>query len=135
MISIKDLKKGNYVLHDGQLAVVEEILKSNIEVRYVEIGGTAFCDMERVEAIPITEEWLLRLGLKISDQKLANIMTGSHYDKLYQKFGFYVGLKDGLIRYYYDPENWGPLDVSYVHHLQNSFYIATEIELKGLPVT
>ena len=70
-------------------------------------------EYSKFEAIPLTEEWLLKFGFTFSDM-------------IYSFDGFEIlDLKQGLEFYNHDY----PIKIKYVHQLQNLYYALTQTEL------
>ena len=84
---------------------------------------TAIVDIDRLSGIPLTEEWLLKLGFE---------KRGIIYEKFVHELeNLFIGkLTDYGFAYYVDKNDSQPLVyVKYVHPLQNLFYSLTNQEL------
>jgi len=77
MINPLELRLGNYVLYNGQTAIVSGINSpaprkdKNFDGKYVielVLGGLIDCTPEELEPIPLTEEILLKLGFEKTDE-------------------------------------------------------------------
>lgn len=98
----------------------QTINKISIGFKEKEVG----CFIEDVIPIPLTEEWLLKLGYKKGDN--------NNRGQLFENWlgGFY--LKDGLLKpkpYYFDNAFSETLEIKYVHQLQNIHFALTGEEL------
>jgi hypothetical protein len=125
MIKAIDVRIGNYAIYEGKI---------------YKLSAASILDLSRnegkeFEAIPITEDWLLKFGFTNIDQ--TNI-----YVKSMHKIG---GEKLKSIAVYIDEENYTVaivdyyagvektdllhLDYEYVHQLQNLYYALTGLDL------
>lgn len=92
---------------------------------------------EVFEPIPLTEEWLLKLGFsKIHESETYDVLKVSYIDDEYAYWitGLYLLSKNGdrWCFYQYTDEDTGfeiHSDVKYVHQLQNLYYALTGEEL------
>lgn len=63
MINPSDLRLNNLFSHQGNLKKVFSITQTGVMATDLENSNVlSFCPMEEMEPIPISEEWLLRLG-------------------------------------------------------------------------
>ncbi len=80
---------------------------------------------ENLQGIPLTEEWLLKFGLKYSDGifNLTDFFTACHsdVDQWHDKEGYYLFAND--VEYETD------VCIQYVHQLQNLYFALTGEEL------
>lgn len=117
MIPQNELRIGNYVsIPDrNDPATVEQIMKHEITVN--EFGR--FFNLKHIDPIPITEDWLIRLGFKKGDP------TPHAIGYFIDRFG---------IHYHFKECNWysWTANIKYVHQLQNLYFAITgkELELK-----
>ncbi len=117
MISATELRIGNMILFsDSEIGIVYEVSGDNISVTCdgcAEYGAPA-----DFSGIPLTEEWLLRLGFTVLNPRAFII---------YNPEGnvFTLNIVDG--KYYF---TWGDVEIKYLHTLQNLFQILTNTELE-----
>ncbi len=131
MINPLELRLGNYVLYNGQVAIVSGINSpaprkdKRFDGKYVielVLGGLIDCTPEELEPIALTEELLLKLGFIIEDQKYEYF---SHQDipGIFQLF-------DGVAEYSIDSNDvcW----VNNLHQLQNLIFSISNVELNKI---
>jgi hypothetical protein len=144
-----ELRVYNYIykkIHkkDTPLEVVEILsINSSFDVLDVKnIGGyiTEQCPLKDFEPIPLTEEWLLKLGFKVKDRK-SNLNTDIFYIPTFEidyclfyadfrlDYGLYVEYTDSPFPE--DDEKLYPItfEIKYIHQLQNLLYSLTGEEL------
>lgn len=107
-----ELRIGNYLYdYEGKIA---------IEVSAVEIYQVDFENNPIYRPIPITEEWLIRLGFK------DGTITTEEFDLRYE-------METGILRIIIDESDCCtatvPNDIKYIHQLQNLYYALTGNEL------
>ncbi|MBS9774751.1 MAG: hypothetical protein KGV59_06305 [Tenacibaculum sp.] len=125
-LQARDLRIGNLVLYDNQITKIESIRKGNTDFL---IGLKDYDDLKflkDIQPIPITEEWLLKLGFELTANTL--------YTK---RFDLKDNMKIGYIFHKANPKETGMRfighifnDKKYVHELQNLVYYLTGNELK-----
>ena len=110
----QELRIGNYVICD----LDNEIVK----LKFIE--GDTFCFNK---PIPLTEEWLLKFGLKWGELRFDNrYFIGDElsidYNKTHETFYLNIGHQFGI-------------NIEYLHHFQNIIFDLTnkELEIKELP--
>ena len=112
MIDIKELRIGNYVLSGcNELVKIEGIISKDNTGGYL---------IETLKPIPITAEWLLKLGFDTFyiNGKLTHYKINLHYLR-YDGQDFYFELGKGMI-----------IEVIYIHHLQNLYFCICGKELE-----
>lgn len=130
MINPLELRLGNYVLYNGQIAVVSGINSpaprkdKNFDGKYVielVLDGLIDCTPEELEPIILTEELLLKFGFNKIDDKY-NYFDTHNIPGILQLF-------DGVAEYSIDSNNvcW----VNNLHQLQNLIFSISDIELKN----
>ena len=130
----QDLRIGNYVYYEHTTHIVDGIYENKvyswwvkngepvIEYEMKDIGGAMVKNpyrdvISQYEPIPLTEEWLIKLGFK------KNITTD-----LYPTFSYDIlNVNDGIVYVL----NYGFVNhIKYVHQLQNLYFVLTGEELK-----
>jgi hypothetical protein len=95
---------------------IGNFVKDGIDIVNVTSHMISLVDSQRVEfdPIPLTEEWLLRFGIKLREKEMLGIWNNG--DAIYFSYGFEKDLK-----------------IQYVHQLQNLYSALTgeELELKS----
>ena len=108
MIEAKDLRIGNKVDLYGSIATIET----------VDFAGIGIAIKEG-KPIPLTEEWLLKLGFENS---------GGYWIKSNSSFFFGI-TTNGELMFLFDDALTCPANIKYVHSLQNFFFALTGKEL------
>ena len=118
----EELRIGNYVISK---------MCGQIKVQFIPVD----IDMENYEAIPLTEEWLIKLGYKNAESYIIS------YRLFYINDGNFDG--DFIVRFYRDDIDVAPfskipvhgrdqflsISIQYVHQLQNLYFALTGEEL------
>jgi len=116
----RQLKRLNLVLHNGKIKTIDCIAPGQVillEDRKTEESFGGWVDLDEIEFIPLTEEWVLKLGFKNKTIYIKGIclylvnegMSGGFQDNEY-----------GINEY---------VDIKYVHQLQNLYFALTGEEL------
>ncbi len=116
-LKAQDLRIGNLV---SGIFEVEKVLE--IHQSFVNTDGRKYTPLQEIKPIPITEEWLLKLGFE----------RGENPHFITYKRGE-IELLDNIgqfFRVYYSKTHL--MDIKYIHELQNLFYCITgnELEMK-----
>lgn len=121
-MKVSELRLGNYILHNGEVMPVVQI-----ERRYKTIFRLNDLDVdERIiedhfRPIPITPEWLERLGWQVVDQG-----SGAYY-WLEKQCWFHIhSSADGTL---YANFNNNAIPINSLHQLQNLYFALTGEEL------
>ena len=131
----QDLRIGNYVYYENTTHIISGIMGSKIyswwvkdgkpviEYEQKDIGGAQvenpYIDViSRHEPIPLTEEWLIKLGIEFKDKKHLYWVKGAFNLELTEEGDVYFEVYSHYI------------DVKYVHQLQNLYFALTGEELK-----
>ena len=126
MIDNKELRKGNKILVGPMVQTVKAIYDDDAirtELYYVH-DSTDDKAPNVAKPIPLTEEWLLRMGFK--EVKMVDGIWAYCYQ------GFYY-VNDGQIRFMCEKDGVIFLDQNvliYIHQLQNLYFALTGEELK-----
>jgi len=110
----KDLRIGNIVGMPTQDHGIDIIPISLWELKQISQGTKA-------EPIPLTEEWLVKLGFKDSILTANWLMMNKH-DLIID-----VGIKNKVVKCEIESS---PIPCKYVHTLQNLYYALTQEELQ-----
>jgi len=111
-ITARELGYKNLINHK-ELGTVEVVGFNEEIIQYLHLDTIYYDEYSKFEAIPLTEEWLLKFGFTFSDM-------------IYSFDGFEIlDLKQGLEFYNHDY----PIKIKYVHQLQNLYYALTQTEL------
>ncbi len=125
-MKIEQLRIGNYLSYYGGtcigylIGIVSSFTKSEKLIMSIEGGGWCPHQIEDVTPIPLTEEWLKRLGFKNSEEA-PDYFYHQEFERIYVRFvsyNFIYGNKLGDI-----------VPVDGVHKLQNIFFALTDTEL------
>ncbi len=116
-LQARDLRIGNYVSGMFEIEKIEGIYES-----FANTDGANHIPLRNLKPIPITEEWLLKLGFE----------RGENHHFITYKRGE-IELLDNIgqfFRVYYSKTHL--MDIKYIHELQNLFYCITgnELEMK-----
>ena len=130
MISGNELRKGNLVYNgDGKIVEVETI--THISINYQLDFGALWTyeeyDFDNLNGIPITEEWLLKLGFISSD---INNSIRIHFEHCTDyRFEYYIT----KIPNYHKEDMYfsgnSIANIKYVHQLQNLYFALSGKEL------
>ena len=114
----KDLRIGNYVSYLGEPQEVLGMDKTQVYIK--PFNFVLFLDIDEVEPIPITKEWLLnfRFEKKIGGDDM--VYFNNNEVNIY--------LCNDLNKFWFELENG--LEIKYVHQLQNLYFALTNEELK-----
>jgi hypothetical protein len=105
----------NYFYRLDNLKDVKVIWKKYDKANILEIGidyPTAIVDLDRFSGIPITEDWLLNLGLN----------NNIFYENVFQIERFNLIKEEDCFFY-------SSVKIEYVHQLQNLYFALTQQEL------
>ena len=126
-LKAKDLRIGNFVTHNyfptEPKAVTGFKAEKSTELIFINDPSFDVINIEQVKPIPLTEEWLLKLGF----DKLISKSKGFKSDSYTYtgKCCFIVNF-DGKRLW---TNFWQGTEYEYVHQLQNLFYALTGTEL------
>jgi|ERR1035437_2221518 hypothetical protein len=130
-----ELRVGNLINHGDKTIVVEDICKVGVNA---EIDSYGHCDQiyyilwKDLNPIPLTHEWLIKLGFHDNDYKTGYIgIDVCHTDFVLTKPENEDASHAGFYRWVYIQGKVHLLKrIQYVHDLQNLFYAITGEELK-----
>ena len=116
-----ELRIGNYVFSadDNKNGEVFQIDPSGII--FVNKNGNRWQDLKNIQPIPLTEEILFKCGFKKDHDKLWIDNGVFEIEYLNGQIGLTCGLH---------AEESMPLDIKYLHQLQNLYFALTDIELE-----
>ena len=127
-MNAEELRIGNLIkapiLINGK-TVIQEVV--SIGVKYAQLknlpdGFAEHIKYDEIEPIPLTEEWLLKMGF----EKVADNCWMISNDGV----ATYIDLFHGAFQYYLDYEMDASVILNSVHELQNLIYALTKEELK-----
>lgn len=102
MIQAKELRIGNWIIDNGKQKQIHSISNHNAR------------DYSKVEPIPITEEWLLKLGYWPCN------LTDNHFNisghRIWKCNDIFICDKNGIV-------------LKYIHQLQNLYFALNQKEL------
>ena len=143
-----DLRIGNYVYYENTTHIISGIMGNKIyswwvkdgiaviEYEQKDIGGAQvenpYMDViSQYEPIPLTEEWLLKLGFSLKDYKEGYIGIEHKAGGIITDFVLTYPKVMGEFQKHFAWEHskWKYNTIEYVHQLQNLFYILTNEEL------
>ena len=114
MIAANELRIGNYVYDaNNELTQVNSIVDGaiNYELDYGD------CYFENINPIPITEEWLLKLGFE-------------KHNYIFRKDGFQFTFDKKIIPIKFYGGAIKNTNIKYIHQLQNLYFALTQKELE-----
>jgi hypothetical protein len=135
MIKTNELRKGNIVNHLGNFILIESVFGDIVNVYAADMGGGAYIDgidCKDIEPIPITPEWLKRLGFLTMDYEYDMIdWARPDTEKRFSisQNGIPIEKQPFLFEY---ENGWGDnieVEVKHVHELQNLYFWLTSEEL------
>ena len=113
----KDLRIGNYVSYLGEPQEVLGMDKTQVYIK--PFNFVLFLDIDEVEPIPLTEEWLLKFGFERISGNLFGIEE------------YLIDVND--FSFYKTPNCFDSFllaNLKHVHQLQNLYFALTNEELK-----
>jgi len=117
-MEVKELMLGNYLHEEGVGVIIVESLNSYGGEEINEDSATGY-----IEAIPLTDEWLLKFGFE-----LENLSIGDRKVYLIKDTGFRIDLTT-LLALNDEHMAISDLKMQYVHQLQNLYFAITGDEL------
>ena len=116
MINAKELRIGNYV-HSLETGETQKITGITEEHPFFDAITFDYPNYDEIEPIPLTEEWLTKLGLE---------KDGIWFNYL---FGFYsIGISNDYSGFNFSYDD-GFIPIKYVHELQNLVFSLSGYEL------
>jgi hypothetical protein len=123
MIRAEELRLCNYVMYNGMVMSVSEILspKPRKDERYnneyvIELfdgAGLINAALDEIEPIPLTEEWLNKFTYNFKGLGFSDLTVG-------------YGMTSGIVHFYIG--NYAKR-IDYIHQLQNLYFALTQNEL------
>ena len=122
-----ELRIGNYISLKSRIAKIAEIFHKGILAYDLEETQDTIENLERLEPIPITEEWLLKFGFENKDDNRYEIWMHDHEDfeieYIGKKYAYRIWCEDAPHVTHFIGH------CKYVHELQNLFFCLRKKEL------
>jgi hypothetical protein len=119
MIKSNELRIGNLVSYDGRVFEIDSIAKEFPTLNTIEFG-IGVVDWENIEPIPLTDEWLLKMGgNKVNNLDWCIMFGGIEFYCRYNKFWY-----SSIGSVYLSDK------IQFVHQVQNLFVALTNQELE-----
>lgn len=124
MIEAEELRIGNFVLNNKNEIIEIESIGWQHGINLCVDSGRDYCILDadysfsEITPIPLTEEWLLRLGFEkkasyfLHEKHSVRIETGNMYEWNYNRY------------------EYGKIKIEYTHQLQNLYFALTGEELE-----
>jgi len=121
----KELRIGNYILHEPTIDDWEEIIVTLPSLLQVDISPESYC------GIPLTEEWLLKFGFEKDTYASTNRWILYNHDEGEVLFEISGSDSYGWVRIFTTTNGIEDTDThfKYVHQLQNLYFALTGEEL------
>lgn len=121
-VSVSELRIGNLLKFGNNICKVYEINNLNFYIRNEKEDESLKSSWANIEPIPLTEEWLLKLGFEKS-----NRIDLGELKPCYVMFSLAL-----MIRHNSFFIDWigGNTELKYVHQLQNLYHALTGLELQ-----
>lgn len=116
MISVNELRIGNFILNSNSKIEIVETLRDGLINSY-DIGDEETCGEGCYNPIPLTEEWLVKFGFTGWDL--------GYYTLLMDSGAFAILTEDGMTII--------SRNIKHVHQLQNLYFALTGEELTFTP--
>jgi hypothetical protein len=131
-----ELRLGNLIYSPIEKEIVKlvAIEQGNIPITLGKMGTSSFSGFDCLEPIPLTEEWLLKLGFQIRDKKYSLNYGGES-----MRFAILENdIRNPFILYFHGRFGYnlnegrknGDYCIEYVHELQNLYFALTKKELE-----
>ena len=135
MITANELRIGNFILNSNGKIEIVETLRYGLINSY-DIGDEETCGEDCYNPIPLTEEWLVKMGFEIDRTGDLSIMINSAVTHL-----FFNKVKDFFYPMILVEAEFSGLgsncvglnSIQYVHQLQNLYFALTGEELIFTP--
>ncbi len=126
-LNTRDLRIGNLVVFESETCKITTIGKRKVGVsRRTENGNfvETLTEISEIEPIPITEEWLLKLGFKEQNTEIGSrFRKKNFYITKNTDFDFYLkDVKSGIYIHF--------MKLDFFHELQNIWYCLNGKDLK-----
>jgi len=130
-----ELRLGNLIYSPIEKEIVKlvAIEQGNRPITLGKMGTSSFSGFDCLEPIPLTEEWLLKLGFQIRDKKYSLNYGGES-----MRFAILENdIRNPFILYFHGRFGYnlnegrknGDYCIEYVHELQNLYFALTKKEL------
>jgi len=131
-----ELRLGNLIYSPIEKEIVKlvAIEQGNRPITLGKMGTSSFSGFDCLEPIPLTEEWLLKLGFQIRDKKYSLNYGGES-----MRFAILENdIRNPFILYFHGRFGYnlnegrknGDYCIEYVHELQNLYFALTKKELE-----
>jgi hypothetical protein len=132
MIKARDLRIGNLVLYKNTPEKISGIVDV-IHFGMCAIIGDDEPEIDLIDPIPLTEEWLIAAGLtcEVLSQEVKILMTDPPFIVATKDLDFWkVSIAKGVFDF-----GQASSKIQYIHELQNLYFAVrgTELEFKNLP--
>lgn len=126
-LRVQELRIGNLVILCGNVYEIAEIRADGkfrtLSIKKRRVSGVI--NKENIKQIPLTEEWLLKLGFKLypSGSYCFDLFSVNEYlaiDLKYNKGFAYIRTDEDSLK----------IKLKYVHQLQNLYFALTNLELE-----
>lgn len=124
----QELRLKNAIMYSGIVVTVEAIASEYVSVSGIKMNGYTPLKLSQIEPIPLTEEWLFKLGLKKTEKEYFEVRSNLYL------FGIKEAVDiSGDIYYHPEKYSWSMFGFAgrlyYVHQLQNLYFSLTGEEL------
>ena len=124
----RELRIGNLV-YSKETNQLQKITGLTDENPFIDAITFDYTNYDEIEAIPLTEEWLLKFGFEKNFENLIEILINKnqslHFDETDNFMSLYIPINHEFIYLVFK-------HIKYVHQLQNLFFALTgeELEIK-----
>lgn len=116
MIQANELRIGNLIYYDNRVFEIDTLAKEIPTLNTIEFG-IGVVNWNDLKPIPITEEWLLKLGFRESE---SNLRKGNIIIRFGENDRLIITLIDQIVL----PK------IQYIHQLQNLYFAIYQNELE-----
>ena len=124
---MKDLKKelriGN-LIYSKETSSIQKITGLSDENPFIDSITFDYTNYDEIEPIPITQEWLVKLGFTIEKKPNGDILYS------YKEYRYSLIKKENYDGYLFCDDGNVLRDLEFIHELQNIYFALIVIELK-----